>query len=160
MVGRHRLREPRPARRHWRSRLRRRDGRPESGNDGRRRALHICPAMKTVTAVWCLVIGVAVSGCSGQRAQQSLSSQRSPVAVLRVCADPNNLPFSNSKQQGLENKLADLVAKDFGARVVYTWWPQRRGFVRMTLKANDCDVVMGIPSNFEQALPTLPYYRS
>jgi mxaJ protein len=116
--------------------------------------------MKTVTAVWCLVIGVAVSGCSGQRAQQSLSSQRSPVAVLRVCADPNNLPFSNSKQQGFENKLADLVAKDFGARVAYTWWPQRRGFVRMTLKANDCDVVMGIPSNFEQALPTLPYYRS
>jgi mxaJ protein len=53
-----------------------------------------------------------------------------------------------------------LVAKDLGEQVAYTWWPQRRGFVRNTLKAGDCDVLVGIPSNFELAWPTQPYYRS
>ena len=80
--------------------------------------------------------------------------------TLRVCADPNNLPFSNERQQGFENKIADLVARDMNARVEYTWWPQRRGFVRMTLKHGDCDVIMGVPSNYEQAQATEPYYRS
>jgi mxaJ protein len=80
--------------------------------------------------------------------------------TLRVCADPNNLPYSNEKQQGFENAIASLVARDLNARVAYTWWPQRRGFVRMTLKRDQCDVIMGIPSNFELALPTAPYYRS
>jgi quinoprotein dehydrogenase-associated probable ABC transporter substrate-binding protein len=77
-----------------------------------------------------------------------------------VCADPNNLPYSNAKQQGFENKIADLIARDMNARVQYTWWPQRRGFVRMTLRRGACDVIMGVPSNFEQAQPTEPYYRS
>ena len=80
--------------------------------------------------------------------------------TLRVCADPNNLPFSNERQQGFENKIADLVGRDMNARVEYTWWPQRRGFVRMTLKHGDCDVIMGVPSNYEQAQATEPYYRS
>ena len=79
---------------------------------------------------------------------------------LRVCADPNNLPYSNQQQQGFENKIASLIARDMNARVAYTWWPQRRGFVRMTLKKRDCDVIMGVPSNYEQAQPTEPYYRS
>jgi mxaJ protein len=79
---------------------------------------------------------------------------------LRVCADPNNLPFSNSRQEGFENKLADLIAKDLKAKVRYTWWAQRRGFIRNTLNAGKCDVVMGVPSSFELALATNPYYRS
>jgi mxaJ protein len=83
-----------------------------------------------------------------------------PDRVLRVCADPNNLPYSNEKQQGFENEIASLVARDLNARVAYTWFPQRRGFVRQTLRHGDCDVIMGIPSNFEQALPTQSYYRS
>jgi len=80
--------------------------------------------------------------------------------VLRICADPNNLPYSNSKQQGFENKIAQLIARDLGARVEYSWWPQRRGFVRNTLRAGTCDCIIGVPSNFELALPTQPYYRS
>jgi mxaJ protein len=116
--------------------------------------------MKTVTGVWCLVTGIAVIGCTGRSAQRPVTGHPSPPPVLRVCADPNNLPYSNIKGEGFENKLADLVAKDFNERVAYTWWPQRRGFVRMTLKANDCDVIMGVPANFDQALPTTPYYRS
>jgi mxaJ protein len=79
---------------------------------------------------------------------------------LRVCSDPNNLPFSNQKQQGFENRLAELVARDLGAKVTYYWFAQRRGFVRNTLGANKCDVIMGVPSSFEMALTTRPYYRS
>jgi mxaJ protein len=80
--------------------------------------------------------------------------------VLRVCADPNNLPFSNEAGEGFENRLAELVARDMGARLEYTWWAQRRGFVRNTLRAGDCDVLMGVPSSYELARPTRPYYRS
>lgn len=79
---------------------------------------------------------------------------------LRVCADPNNLPFSNRKLQGFESELASLIAREMGATVRYTWWAQRRGFIRNTLNTGACDVVMGIPSSFELALPTRPYYRS
>jgi quinoprotein dehydrogenase-associated probable ABC transporter substrate-binding protein len=83
-----------------------------------------------------------------------------PAGVLRICADPNNLPFSNDKQQGFENKIANLLANDLGERVEYTWWAQRRGFIRNTLKAGTCDLVMGVPAGFEMALTTSPYYRS
>jgi mxaJ protein len=80
--------------------------------------------------------------------------------VLRVCADPNNLPYSNERREGFENKLAELVARDLGARVEYTWWAQRRGYVRNTLKAGKCDVLMGVPTGFDPVLVTRPYYRS
>jgi mxaJ protein len=79
---------------------------------------------------------------------------------LRVCADPNNLPFSNSRREGFENKLANLIASDLHAKVSYTWWAQRRGFIRNTLNAGKCDVVMGVPSSFDLALTTNSYYRS
>jgi mxaJ protein len=79
---------------------------------------------------------------------------------LRVCADPNNLPFSNEAREGFENKIVDLVAKDLDATVAYTWWAQRRGFVRNTLKAGLCDLVPGTPSNMEMMRTTRPYYRS
>ena len=80
--------------------------------------------------------------------------------VLRVCADPNNLPFSNRALEGMENKLATLVAGEMGATVEYEWWAQRRGFIRNTLKAGKCDIVMGVPTSFELTLATRPYYRS
>ena len=84
----------------------------------------------------------------------------SGTRVLRVCSDPNNLPFSNQRQEGFENRIADVLASEIGARVEYTWWAQRRGFIRNTLRADLCDVVMGIPTGFELVLPTKPYYRS
>ena len=83
-----------------------------------------------------------------------------PLPVLRVCADPNNLPFSNAKGEGFENKLAELVAKELKAEVRYTWHAQRRGFVRETLRSGACDLIMGVPASFELVLPTRPYYRS
>jgi mxaJ protein len=79
---------------------------------------------------------------------------------LKVCADPNNLPFSNEHQEGFENKIAELIARDLNEKVRYTWWAQRRGFVRNTLNARECDVLIGVPSSFERASTTAPYYRS
>jgi mxaJ protein len=80
--------------------------------------------------------------------------------VLRVCADPNNLPFSDSSGRGFENRLAELVAADIGAEVRYTWWAQRRGFVRNTLRAGVCDLIPGVPATFDPVATTTPYYRS
>jgi quinoprotein dehydrogenase-associated probable ABC transporter substrate-binding protein len=79
---------------------------------------------------------------------------------LRVCGDPDNLPFSNRRLQGFENKIAQLIAKELHATVHYTWMPQRRGFIRRTLKAGACDLVMGVPSGYDMVLATRPYYRS
>ena len=90
----------------------------------------------------------------------ALSSGLCPGRVLRVCADPNNLPFSNSVGEGLENKLAQIVAHDLGAQVEYTWWAERKSFVKNSLNAGKCDVVLGIPSTIGEVLATRPYYRS
>ncbi len=89
-----------------------------------------------------------------------IAAVAAPRKLLRVCADPNNLPFSNDRGEGFENKLAELVAREMGVEVHYTWWAQRRGFVRNTLNAGACDVIMGVPSSFELARVTRPYYRS
>jgi len=86
--------------------------------------------------------------------------RRAPTRVLRVCADPNNLPFSDQAGHGFENEIAELIADRMHARVEYTWFAQRRGFVRNTLRAGRCDVIIGVPSSFELALATRPYYRS
>lgn len=79
---------------------------------------------------------------------------------FRVCADPNNLPFSNERGEGFENKLAAMFAHELGRSVSYTWWAQRRGFIRHTLKAKECDVVMGVPAGLDMVETTRPYYRS
>nr|WP_232313453.1 hypothetical protein [Enterovibrio coralii] len=86
---------------------------------------------------------------------------------LRVCADPNNLPYSNRDQQGFENKIAEQLGDYFGLDVEYVWFPQRMGFIRNTLKnwSDDngrfaCDLVIGVPAQFDIAATTKPYYRS
>ncbi|HUL41063.1 MAG TPA: substrate-binding domain-containing protein [Burkholderiales bacterium] len=86
--------------------------------------------------------------------------------ALRVCADPNNLPFSNSKQEGFENKIAQLFAKQLGLPLEYTWYPQRFGFLRNTLRARvedgsfKCDLIMGVSANYPETATSMPYYRS
>jgi mxaJ protein len=79
---------------------------------------------------------------------------------LRICADPNNLPFSDDRSGGFENAIAQLFAKQTGQSVAYTWWAQRRGFIRNTLKAGTCDVIMGVPVGLDMVETTRPYYRS
>ena len=81
-------------------------------------------------------------------------------SVLRVCADPNNLPFSNELQQGFENKLADLLAASTNARLEYTWWSQRKSFAKKSLDQGACEVVLGVPTSLPDVLTTKPYYRS
>ena len=87
--------------------------------------------------------------------------------TLKVCADPNNLPFSNRSEEGFENKLARIWARALGIELEYTWFPHRRGFERNTLTAEDperggykCDVIIGVPDGYDQAMTTRPYYRS
>jgi quinoprotein dehydrogenase-associated probable ABC transporter substrate-binding protein len=81
-------------------------------------------------------------------------------AELRVCAEPDNLPFSHHDGSGFENAIAELVARDLGRVVRYTWLPNRRGFVRKTLGEGDCDVIIGVPHDLERVRTTRPYYTS
>jgi mxaJ protein len=90
----------------------------------------------------------------------STSWAASPPRPLVVCADPNNLPFSNRAGEGFENKIAALVAEDMGAPITYLWWPQRRGFVRKTLNAAKCDLWPGVAAGLEMVTATQSYYRS
>jgi ABC-type amino acid transport substrate-binding protein len=80
--------------------------------------------------------------------------------VLRVSADPNNLPFTNDKLEGFEDKIAAILAEELGADVEYTWRAQRRGFFRAALKEGEAEVVLGVPVGFDMASTTAPYYRS
>jgi mxaJ protein len=93
----------------------------------------------------------------------ALACQHAPgqsAPALRVCADPNNLPFSDQSGAGFENRIAALLAGDRHERLEYTWWAQRRGFVRNTLNAGLCDVVIGMPRGSELVRTTRRYYRS
>lgn len=83
-----------------------------------------------------------------------------PRRELRVCADPNNLPYSDEHGGGFENRIAALLAADLGVPLTYTWWAQRRGALRNTLKAGVCDVVIGVPSSLDLLATTAPYYAS
>src|SRR5688500_15574401 len=87
------------------------------------------------------------------------SAARGEGAELRSCGDPNNMPFSNEKREGIENKIAEVIARDLGMRVVYTWWPHQRGLVKRVLNTGRCDVLVGIPKGYDPVLWTKPYYR-
>ena len=80
--------------------------------------------------------------------------------MLRVCADPANLPFSNEKKEGFENKIADIIGNELGVPVEYTWFPQATGFTRNTLLAKRCDVIIGTGQGDELVLNTNALYRS
>jgi mxaJ protein len=85
---------------------------------------------------------------------------RAQQRELRVCADPDNLPFSNTKKQGFENKIAEMIGRDLHARISYKWQRMGRGYVRSILNAAECDFIPGIPANFKPVLTTSPYYKS
>jgi mxaJ protein len=94
-------------------------------------------------------------------AQPALAQRPGPLrpGVLRVCADMDNLPFSNQKGEGYENKIAELIANAWNSKLEYTWWPIRRGYYRM-LNGTYCDVIIESPAGLDQAGSTKPYYRS
>jgi mxaJ protein len=129
------------------------------------------PGLAALSALGVLAAGAALfvglrdnrpAGPARPAAEQPLpGSQGAPDAkALRVCADPNNLPFSNRALEGFENKLVEMIAADLGKTVRYTWWAQRRGNVRETLNAGRCDVIPGVSSSLEMLATTRPYYRS
>jgi mxaJ protein len=91
-----------------------------------------------------------------------LAQETAPPAenVLRVCADPADLPFSDHNLQGFENKIAEVVAQAMGARLEYYWWPYQRGLTRRTLEEGKCDVLINVPTEWEMVLTTRPYYRT
>ena len=109
-----------------------------------------------------LYVGIALGGLAvtilGGRAQAQRPAPLTP-GLLRVCADADNLPFSNQKGEGYENKIADLIAKEWNSRLEYVWWPIRRGYYRM-LNGTYCDVVIESPVGLDMAGATKPYYRS
>jgi mxaJ protein len=106
-------------------------------------------------------LAVFVIGAGGEPvAAALLAAPTTGGPTLRVCADPNNLPFSNSAGQGFENKIAQLIGHELHRPIEYTWWAQRRGFVRNTLSSRLCDVVLGTSAGMEMLATTRPYYRS
>jgi quinoprotein dehydrogenase-associated probable ABC transporter substrate-binding protein len=80
--------------------------------------------------------------------------------VFRVCSDPHNLPYSNTEGEGFENKIAEMLAKELGKSVAYTWYPSAPGFVRRTLAIYKCDIIMGMPQGDDIVQVTNPYYRT
>ena len=111
------------------------------------------PESRRTMLIAAAMLGVTAFACDPARAATRMRE-------VRVCADPNNLPFSNQKQEGFENRIAELVAHDLNAKLTYVWSAQRRGFTRNTLTAHKCDLFVGIPSSFERVSATIPYYRS
>jgi len=116
-----------------------------------------------VATRWSLSGALALALASAASAEPAAA----PDTVFKVCAPPYSLPMSDMDGSGYENRIASLFAKQLGATVRYTWFPQRLGFIRATLKNNEtedgeykCDVVMGVPENFELAATTQPYMRS
>jgi mxaJ protein len=103
----------------------------------------VCKALCAFVTVWAL-----------------LASAPMAQVPLRVCADPNNMPFSNERGEGFENKIATLVANEMNRSLQYFWLPQRRGFIRNSLNVGRCDVVIGVPAQYGLLQPTRSYYRS
>jgi quinoprotein dehydrogenase-associated probable ABC transporter substrate-binding protein len=121
------------------------------------------PGRRFIFFLFCL-LGIALLDRPEALAQvpegANLSIELVDPKVLRVCADPRNLPFSNEKGEGLENKLAELFADKLQKKLDYVYFPQATGFVRMTLAAHRCDVIMGFPQGDDLVQGTNPYYRT
>ncbi len=118
------------------------------------------PASQTKTPWATLLVALAVATLVTHSHARAQTSDLVVRSALRVCADPANLPFSSKDRNGFENKLADLVAGKLGVPVIYTWFPQATGFIRSTLRARKCDIVMGYAQGHEMVQNTNHYYRS
>jgi quinoprotein dehydrogenase-associated probable ABC transporter substrate-binding protein len=112
--------------------------------------------------LWGLIAAGALGGVAIAQTRDAgdLSFELVDPNVLRVCADPRNMPFSNEKGEGIENKLAELFADKLKKKLDYVFFPQATGFVRMTLGAHRCDVIMGFPQGDDMVQGTNPYYRT
>lgn len=107
-----------------------------------------------------LLCGVLAAAAPAGAQGRDLALELIDPDVLRVCADPHNLPFSNEQGEGFENKLAEILAAKLGKKLAYAWFPQATGFVRNTLGAHKCDVIIGFPQGDELVQNTNAYYRT
>jgi mxaJ protein len=109
-----------------------------------------------------LLLGVISLGLSSAifAPRASADASAAEKKALRVCGDPNNMPFSNQKLEGIENEIAAVLAKDLGWEVEYVWWSHQRGLVRRVLNTERCDVLVGIPKGYDLVRWTKPYYRT
>lgn len=107
-----------------------------------------------------LVVVMAIPAVMGLVAGTRSHALGDELKELRVCSDPDNLPFSNQRLEGFENKIADVIAQDLGLPLQHYWWPHQRGLLRNTLRAGACDILIGIPKGYDPVLWTKPYYRS
>jgi quinoprotein dehydrogenase-associated probable ABC transporter substrate-binding protein len=105
------------------------------------------------------VLAIALSWSSSPLAAQLRPNVEKP-GVIRVCADPDNMPLSNQKSEGFEQKIAELIAKDWNSKIEYAWWPVRRGFFARALNGRYCDIAIQAPSGLDIAGVTKPYFRS
>src|ERR1700722_7904695 len=110
------------------------------------RSMLITGCLCSLTPVW-----------AGATGQQKIHASKSE---FRVCADPDNLPFTNRRGEGFENKIAELLARSANQPLAYYWWPERRDFVNKTLNAWECDVIIGVPKHDDVVRTTRPYYCS
>ena len=132
-----------------------RSGNSERSGKAMRRA---CNQLMSKLALVCVAMAALLALPAAAR--QASLGELVDHGALRVCADPNNLPFSNQKGEGFENEIAELLAERLGVPVRYTWHPQTMGFVRNTLQAYLCDIVIGVASTGELVQNSNPYYRS
>jgi quinoprotein dehydrogenase-associated probable ABC transporter substrate-binding protein len=116
-------------------------------------------ATKSIAVVILALVGVALPGGAGAQDAEGAIELVDPH-VFRACADPRDLPLSNEAGEGFENKIADLFARKLGKSVAYTFYPDATGFIRNTLNAYHCDVVMGTAQGDDLVQPTNPYYRT
>ncbi len=116
-------------------------------------------AIKSIAVALLAVVGVALPGAVGAQDAEGAIELVDPH-VFRACADPHDLPLSDEAGEGFENKIADLFARKLGKSVAYTFYPDATGFIRNTLNAHRCDVVLGIAQGDDLVQPTNPYYRT
>lgn len=106
-----------------------------------------------MAGVVCLCLPLAALG-------QDQVPAAAPTWQMRVCSDPNNLPYSNRAEQGFENRIAEILADELDAKLTYVWYPQHGAMIDDALRAGRCDLIMGLADGFPGVLTTLPYYRS
>jgi quinoprotein dehydrogenase-associated probable ABC transporter substrate-binding protein len=116
-------------------------------------------ATKSITVAILAMVGIALPGAVGAQDAEGSIELVDPH-VFRACADPRDLPLSNEAGEGFENKIADLFARKLGKSVAYTFYPDATGFIRNTLNAYRCDVVLGTAQGDDLVHPTIPYYRT
>jgi quinoprotein dehydrogenase-associated probable ABC transporter substrate-binding protein len=124
----------------------------------------VIPARHAVRSLWRVFLLPAIALMTQQAMAQApglgIGAELVDPQVLRVCSDPNDLPFSNQAEQGFENRIADVLAKELGKKLAFAWQPQVFGFLRLTLYNYQCDVVMGITQGSNEVANSNAYYRS